>query len=123
MADFGLLPDAQLGVIDACTVRLLDACRVAALPLDIPKVFITAGTNGQHSGPNDPHYVGHALDIRTHNMLSLDMKRQFLGGLVAELGDQFFAFLEDAGTANEHVHVQLRHGVTFAAPAPAVLRA
>ncbi len=122
MAEFGLLPDAQLAVVDACTLRLLDACRLAALPLDIPKVFVTAGSNGVHSGPADPHYVGHALDIRTHNMLSLDMKKQFLGALVAELGDQFFAFLEDAGTPNEHVHVQLRRFVTYA-PTPIAPRA
>lgn len=75
---------------------------------------ITSGTDGEHSGPNDPHHRGEAYDLRTHD-LGAD-KNVLLAGMEKLLGDQFFAFLEDPGTENEHIHAQVRKGTVFPPP-------
>jgi hypothetical protein len=71
---------------------------------------ITSGTDGTHSGPDDPHKHGSAYDIRTHDLAD---KEFILGRIKMVLGDAFFAFLEDPEGDNEHIHCQLRKGMTY----------
>jgi hypothetical protein len=72
---------------------------------------ITSACDGEHSGPGDPHHRGEAYDVRTHD---LDNKDEVLRQIQFYLGSEFFfAFLEDPGTANEHIHVQVRKGVIY----------
>lgn len=93
---------------------------------------ITAGTNGQHSGPDDPHTWGNAFDVRAHTLTEAN-KPLVLQAVLKELsdsptddpvlpnGDQgyctklFYAFLEDPATPQEHFHSQLRHGRDYTA--------
>ena len=65
---------------------------------------ITSACDGEHSGPEDPHHKGEAYDIRTHD---LPDPEHALQTLIVQLGPRFYAFLEDAGTANEHIHAQV----------------
>lgn len=97
---------------------------------------VTSGADGVHSGPTDPHALGNADDVRSHDMPTAEkqsvlrlvmgslaaLSRQLTGqasmerlvdvsgGLANEL---FFGFLEDAGGANEHFHFQVRKGRTL----------
>ena len=74
---------------------------------------ITSGTDGLHSGPNDPHHRGEAYDLRTHDMTS-QQKQDVLDKIMALLGwDCFYGFLESPGTDNEHIHVQVKKGSAY----------
>lgn len=73
---------------------------------------ITSGSDGVHSGPNDPHYTGNSLDIRTNDM-SQEMKQLVLKLLLANLGPRFSGFIENAGRPGEHLHVQRLYGTVF----------
>lgn len=110
------------------------ACLIAALawtaaqsPFDL---MITSGTDGTHSGPDDPHKKGNALDVRSSTFSLEDKNRvlhlvtSYLSDLTDQLGEDarivstsdglatalFFGFLEDAGLPNEHYHYQVRKG-------------
>lgn len=74
---------------------------------------ITSGSDGIHSGPNDPHYYGNAYDIRSKDLDST-MKQQVLANLNNILGrDKFYFFLENPNLDNEHFHIQVKNGHTF----------
>lgn len=75
-------------------------------------IVITSGSDGQHSGPNDPHYSGGALDIRT-NTFSQEIKELILFLLLAELGPKFSGFIENPGQPGEHIHVQRLYGTNY----------
>ena len=82
---------------------------------------ITSAADGQHSGPEDPHPLGRALDIRSKD---LSDKQIVLNKIKLFLGDEkFYIFLEDPlspnateeekAQSNEHFHLQVRHGVEY----------
>lgn len=74
-------------------------------------ITITSGTDGLHSGPDDPHHRGEAYDIRTHD---LPDKNLALQSIMNRLGDlKFFAFIEDPDSDNEHIHCQVRKGIMY----------
>lgn len=70
-------------------------------------ITVTSGSDGVHSGPNDPHYSGNALDIRTNDMPP-PVKKVVLGLLLSDLGPKFSGFIENPGKPGEHIHVQRR---------------
>ena len=71
-------------------------------------LVITSGSDGAHKS-NSLHYVGRAVDLRTH-----DLHPQELPSLVSRiknaLGDQFDVVLED-----DHIHVEFdpKKGITY----------
>lgn len=74
---------------------------------------ITSGSDGVHSGPNDPHHRGEAYDLRTHDMTP-QQKTDVLDKIMAILGyDCFYGFLESPGTDNEHIHIQVKKGTVY----------
>lgn len=74
---------------------------------------ITSGSDGEHSGPDDPHHHGKAYDFRSKD-LDETTKQQVLADLNNLLNrEKFYFFLEDAGTDNEHFHIQVRKGADF----------
>lgn len=75
-------------------------------------LIITSACDGAHSGPNDPHHRGEAYDIRTHDFTP-QVKLEALNHISQFLGDHFYAFLEDEGTANEHIHAQVKKGTNY----------
>lgn len=90
--------------------HILWAVRLSALVLG-HDIIITAGSNGIHSGPEDPHYKGNAFDLHTHNVPD---KQLMLDTIMANLGkEKFYGFIEDETESNEHIHVQLRHGILY----------
>ena len=68
------------------------------------EIIITAGRNGKHA-VGSKHYdtPGRALDFRTHNLTQAD---KIAKALQSKLGGAYLVLHEDAGTSNEHIHVQ-----------------
>jgi hypothetical protein len=92
--------------------RILSAIDQVAETLSTDLV-ITSGTDGTHSGPDDPHHRGEAYDVRSRGF-SPDLKQQILDGIMRRLGfDRFYGFLEAEGTDNEHFHFQVRKGTAY----------
>lgn len=79
---------------------------------------ITSGSDGIHGvglagDPDDPHYLGDAYDVRSHDLDDIN-KRQFLANLNNLLPkDQFYYFLENPNTDNEHFHIQVKKGTVY----------
>lgn len=74
---------------------------------------VTSGSDGDHSGPDDPHYKGDAYDIRIHDLPDQSTKDKVLKFLTSYLGVRFYAFIEAPGTDNEHIHCQVAKGVPY----------
>lgn len=116
----------QFTVISPAGFRILSALDTVARSLGV-QLVITSACDGMHSGPNDPHHLGAAFDVRSKT-LAPAVKADFLHVLLAELSDHaepivsvstglatslFYAQLEDPGGENEHVHCQLRTGRSY----------
>jgi hypothetical protein len=85
---------------------------------------ITSIYDGTHL-PDSRHYLGEAIDIRAKNFNKMAEKIQFRGELESALnthplalaqgaGGSFRVLLENPGGDNEHFHVQVKKGRTFA---------
>jgi hypothetical protein len=72
------------------------------------QLTITCGTDGHP--PDDPHFNGYAIDMRTHGIPEAS-KAAILQYMVEEAGPDYYIFLESPGTDNEHFHGQLRKGL------------
>lgn len=84
------------------------ACEFCALNIEI-----SSGTDGDHSGPTDPHKTGNAYDIHTHGLTEQE-KAAVQHAVMTTLGwERFYAFLEDPNTPNEHIHCQVKRGTTY----------
>ena len=119
MGGIRVKPGVEFSTISPAGFRILRALdQVAAGLRDLT---ITSACDGAHSGPDDPHHTGNAFDVRSQDqsdkpavllavMQALGTPSASSGGYVTE---KFFGWLEQAGTANEHFHFQLRHGQTY----------
>jgi hypothetical protein len=96
----------EFTVIAPAGFRILSAIDQAAATLGRDLV-ITSACDGLHSGPNDPHHLGRAFDIRSHD---IENKQETLDAIMKFLGAKFFGFLESPNTDNEHFHIQIRQG-------------
>lgn len=105
-------PGVYFSVISPAGFRILSAIDQTAVALSVDLV-ITSGTDGAHSGPNDPHHRGEAYDVRSQGF-SPEMKQSILNGVMGKLGfERFYGFLEAAGTENEHFHFQVKKGTEY----------
>ncbi|MGH9238638.1 MAG: hypothetical protein ACRD3G_11430 [Vicinamibacterales bacterium] len=77
--------------------------------VEVDEVVVTSINDSAH-GAGSRHYTNEALDIRTKNWPSRESVRWFRRALEEQLGLQFRVLLEDEGTQNEHLHVQVRKG-------------
>lgn len=110
MPEIHTLDTVRLAVIDRDTLRMLNVILFAAIQEGVDVVTITSGSDGEHSGPGDPHHAGHAVDLRSHDFATRESKAAFVAALQALLGGRFYVFLEDPDLPNEHIHVQVsRH--------------
>lgn len=92
---------------------LLHAIQSAADALGVDLV-ITSGTDGLHSGQADPHHRGEAYDVRVHDFPA-DLQQKILEHIQTAAGAAFYAFIEDPGTGNLHIHCQVRKGTKYPA--------
>lgn len=99
----------SFAVISPGGMRILSALDHLAIQID-HDVTITSACDGTHSGPEDPHHLGKAYDIRTHD---LPDKHDALAKIKLSLGDKFFAWIEDENGENEHIHVQVKKDTEY----------
>lgn len=66
---------------------------------------ITTGIEGTHTYGSE-HYTGLALDYRLNDILPVEHRAKIAGAVKAALGQDFDVLHEDAGTAEEHLHVE-----------------
>ena len=105
-------PGVLFNIIAPGGFRILYAIDRAAQSLGVD-LTITSGTDGEHSGPNDPHHRGEAYDIRSHEF-DEPTKQKVLNELMGFLDlEHFYGFLESPGSPNEHFHIQVKKGTTF----------
>jgi hypothetical protein len=100
----------QFAIIAPGGFEILRAITEAAMGLSYD-VMITSGTDGTHSGPNDPHHRGEAYDVHTKDVPD---KQELLYSIMKHLApDQFYGFIEDENMPNEHIHVQVKKGTVY----------
>lgn len=108
MAVVRIKDGVRFDVVSSGGIRILAALDFVAQEMN-HDVTITSGSDGEHSGPQDPHKLGRAYDVRTKDFS--DGGQELLNRVKVRLGDElFFAWIEDAGQENEHCHIQVRHG-------------
>lgn len=111
--------------IDPAGFRLLGSIDRVSRSLHCD-LTITCGTDSHP--PSDPHSLGRAYDVRTHD-LTADQKDFLVRGVLLDLQEaesdapiqvsggwattQFFGWLEHPGEEGEHAHFQQRKGVSF----------
>lgn len=86
-----------------------DQGRMEGQPADL---VITSANDAAHLATSK-HYTDQALDVRSKTFATEAAKRDFLVSLRAQLGPQFTVLYEDAGTPNEHFHLQVKKGTVF----------
>lgn len=105
-------PGVEFATIAPGGFAILSAIQRACIASQV-NLTITSGTDGEHSGPTDPHKRGEAYDIRTHGLIEAE-KASVLSNLMGVLGwERFYAFVESPNTESEHLHVQIRKGTTY----------
>lgn len=97
-----------LDVLDQVTGLQIAGCPHA--------ITITSGSDGKHAA-GSAHYRHEAVDVRTKDFRTPEAKRAFADMVRTQLGPDFFVDLEHEGAAQEHLHIQLRHGRRFTLPA------
>lgn len=107
-------------------VRILGALDATARRL---KIDLTVTCADKDHPPSDPHTLGCAFDVRTHDFPD-ELKRTILRELMIELQNDhpmdtpvatgiglstlyFFAQIEKPNEPGEHLHAQLRRFVTY----------
>lgn len=120
----GVLP---IGHLARAGCRILAALDVVSRRVGLDLTVTCA--DGEHP-PDDPHSLGEAYDVRTHDLTEVQ-KNLILRAVMAELresGDatdllsavdgglathRFFGWIEHAGEPNEHIHIQRRKGTVY----------
>ena len=111
------MPDGEVRSLAPGGIAILSALDLTAKEIG-HDLTVTSALDGTHSGPEDPHPHGNALDVRTHDLPS---PQHALETLKVQLGPLFYAFLEDPDDvthadpdkSNEHIHCQVRKGSVY----------
>jgi len=69
-------------------------------------VVVTSIVDSKHSATSR-HYIGMAVDIRTHNIYKNRLDEVFKLRQ-KHLGDNYFVYLQSRGTPNEHFHISFK---------------
>ena len=80
---------------------VINAANTLGLKQDM---LITSGNDGTHM-PGSLHYKDRALDFRTKHLGIAD-KKALVTAVKRRLGKDYDVILENAGGANEHLHVE-----------------
>lgn len=68
-------------------------------------LIVTGLCDGAHR-VNSLHYIGRAVDLRTHNLAGIAERKNARDLLAGRLGRDFDVLYENPGQANEHIHVE-----------------
>jgi len=79
--------------------------RIAAIYMTYNvECWITSANDSTHKD-GSKHYLGKALDFRTHN-IPQDKKQRLFEEIRSALGPEFLVLFEYRGEAEEHIHVE-----------------
>lgn len=67
---------------------------------------VTEITGGTHK-PGSLHYAGLAADLGTHE-LAPELRDMILTEIRIAVGEDYDVIVEDAGTPNEHIHIEFQ---------------
>lgn len=102
----------EFEIIAPAGFLILSAIKRASAETGLDLV-ITSGTDGEHSGPMDPHKLGEAYDVRSKDFVR-DQKFYVLKSIMDILGwEDFYGFLENPEMSNEHYHIQRKRNTVF----------
>lgn len=73
------------------------------------RTVVTSGWDYTHS-QNSFHHYGMAVDIRSNEIPSMEMKREVLRRMATSLGPEYDVLLESPGKSNEHFHIEWEGG-------------
>ena len=106
-----VMPDGEVRSLAPGGIAILSALDLTAKEIG-HDLTVTSALDGTHSGPEDPHPYGNALDVRTHDLSS---PQHALETLKVQLGPLFYAFLEDPDDrdGNIHIHAQILKGSVY----------
>lgn len=105
-------PGVLFTIVAPAGYLILGALKTAADALALT-LTITSACDGLHSGIDDPHHLGRAYDVRSHD-IDPALRPQVLQAIMNVLGwDHFYGFLESPGTSNEHFHIQQARDTAF----------
>ncbi len=82
------------------------------------EIWITSINDSLHS-KGSRHYLNEAMDLRSKNFPTKEAKLHFVKRYSSILNshpddpNKFFVMLEQEGSPNEHVHAQVRKGMSF----------
>lgn len=114
MASLRTKPGVLFDIVTESGARILQAAARQA-SLSTFDWYITSGTDGIHSGPNDPHKWGRAYDFSVQHFPNDFAIDRAVTALAAELGNQFFVQHETPQTnphaTAPHIHAQVRKGL------------
>src|SRR3990167_10939923 len=71
-----------------------------------PEDWIVTSINDSEHKIDSKHYKNKALDLRSKNFSSSNIKHEFKHMLSFKLEDKFTVLLESEGLDNEHFHIQ-----------------
>lgn len=88
--------------------------------IDIPELVITSINDSNHS-TNSRHYKDEAVDLRVHYFKTKEEVDRFIDVLdywlnknpEASKANSFTILLENWGTPNQHIHIQVKKGKKY----------
>lgn len=107
-------PTVRFRVITPALLHMLATLeRVSRTAFGLPDegLVITSGSDGTHMA-GSKHCTGEALDVRSKT-LNATVRNGLIAMLCTELGPKFTVLLEDVGTPNEHLHIQVKKDRRF----------
>lgn len=87
------------------SARIIVAVSNAAALLGIKDTYVSSGNDSMH-GPESKHFSDEAVDFRTKTIADVATKEKLRKAVLARLGPDYQAILEDLGGENEHLHVE-----------------
>lgn len=99
----------NMTVVSEIDTALYEIIEVYRKILNDPKYMplITSANDYIGHSKNSAHYHGKAIDIRIKD-LDKAVKKNIIDVIKVTLGNNYTVLHEDVGTANEHLHVQLK---------------
>lgn len=100
---------AKVTQITPALLRIFEA--LMKLGEKFSPIVVTSVNDSTHS-IGSAHYRDEAVDIRCNDRV-VAIDHAMVAALNAELGPKFLVLYENAGTPNEHIHIQLRKGNAY----------
>jgi hypothetical protein len=103
----------RFGTITPALLHLLAVLEEHSRFHNVTIVILSGSDSTRPDSVGEAHHRGEALDLRCTNLHHESERREFLTAVLERLGPAFAGHLAHPGLPAEHIHLQLRRGVTF----------